>query len=95
MAQNGTVEKLLGAGAGWARMNAAVVSDLAGALNPMGGNGHGPDDWLDAWDPQYIRTTLTTGRPTNDNWAWEVSTLAKYDGSGLFFNPFLSTLFTS
>ena len=66
MAQNGTVEKLLGAGAGWARMNAAVVSDLASALNPMGGNGHGPDDWLDAWDPQYIRTTLPTLRLFSD-----------------------------
>jgi 1-acyl-sn-glycerol-3-phosphate acyltransferase len=66
MAENGTVEKLLGAGAGWARMNAAVVSDLASALNPMGGNGHGPDDWLDAWDPQYIRTTLPTLRLFSD-----------------------------
>jgi 1-acyl-sn-glycerol-3-phosphate acyltransferase len=66
MAQNGTVEKLLSAGAGWARMNAAVVSDLANALNPMGGNGHGPDDWLDAWDPQYIRTTLPTLRLFSD-----------------------------
>jgi 1-acyl-sn-glycerol-3-phosphate acyltransferase len=47
-------------------MNAAVVSDLAGALNPVGGNGHGPDDWLDAWDPQYIRTTLPTLRLFSD-----------------------------
>jgi 1-acyl-sn-glycerol-3-phosphate acyltransferase len=66
MAQNGTVERLLSAGAGWARMNAAVVSDLAGALNPVGGNGHGPDDWLDAWDPQYIRTTLPALRLFSD-----------------------------
>ena len=66
MAQNGTVEKLLGAGAGWARMNAAVVSDLGSALNPMSGNGHGPEDWLDAWDPQYIRTTLPTLRLFSD-----------------------------
>ncbi len=66
MPQNGTVEKLLGAGAGFARMNAAVVSDLASALNPMSGNGHGPDDWLDAWDPQYIRTTLPTLRLFSD-----------------------------
>ena len=62
MAENGTLEKLLSAGAGWARMNAAVVSDLANALDPAGGNGHGPDDWLDAWDPEYIRTTLPTLR---------------------------------
>ena len=66
MAQNGTLEKLLSAGAGWARMNAAVVSDLAGTLNPLGGNGHGPDDWLDAWDPNYIRTTLPTLRLFSD-----------------------------
>ena len=66
MAQNGTVEKLLGAGAGWARMNAAVVSDIGSALNPMSGNGHGPEDWLDAWDPQYIRTTLPTLRLFSD-----------------------------
>jgi 1-acyl-sn-glycerol-3-phosphate acyltransferase len=32
----------------------------------MGGNGHGPDDWLDAWDPQYIRTTLPTLRLFSD-----------------------------
>jgi 1-acyl-sn-glycerol-3-phosphate acyltransferase len=66
MAENGTLEKLLSAGAGWARMNAAVVGDLAGALNPVGGNGHGPDDWLDAWDPEYIRTTLPTLRLFSD-----------------------------
>jgi 1-acyl-sn-glycerol-3-phosphate acyltransferase len=66
MSQNGTLEKLLSAGAGWARMNAAVMSDLAGALSPVGGNGHAPDDWLDAWDPQYIRTTLPTLRLFSD-----------------------------
>ena len=66
MAGNGTLEKLLSAGAGWARMNAAVVSDLANALDPAGGNGHGPDDWLDAWDPEYIRTTLPTLRLFSD-----------------------------
>jgi 1-acyl-sn-glycerol-3-phosphate acyltransferase len=66
MAENGTLEKLLSAGAGWARMNAALVGDLAGALNPVSGNGHGPDDWLDAWDPEYIRTTLPTLRLFSD-----------------------------
>jgi 1-acyl-sn-glycerol-3-phosphate acyltransferase len=66
MAENGTLERLLSAGAGWARMNAAVVGDLAGALNPVGGNGHGPEDWLDAWDPEYIRTTLPTLRLFSD-----------------------------
>ena len=66
MAQNGTLEKLLSAGAGWARMNAAVVGDLASTLNPVDGNGHAPDDWLDAWDPEYIRTTLPALRLFSD-----------------------------
>ena len=66
MAENGTIEELLGAGAGWARMLAAAGGDVAGALNPVSGNGHGPDDWLDAWDPEYIRTTLPTLRLFSD-----------------------------
>jgi 1-acyl-sn-glycerol-3-phosphate acyltransferase len=66
MAENGRLEELLGAGAGWARMLAATGGDLAGALNPLSGNGHGPDDWLDAWDPEYIRTTLPTLRMFSD-----------------------------
>ena len=57
---------MLGAGAGWARMLAAAGGDVAGALNPLSGNGHGPDDWLDAWDPAYIRTTLPTLRMFSD-----------------------------
>ena len=66
MAQNGTFEELLGAGAGWARMIGVVAGDVAGTLNPVSGNGHGPDDWLDAWDPEYIRTTLPTLRLFSD-----------------------------
>jgi 1-acyl-sn-glycerol-3-phosphate acyltransferase len=66
MANNGTFDDLLGASAGWARMLGAVAGDVAGAVNPVGGNGHGPDDWLDAWDPQYIRTTLPTLRLFSD-----------------------------
>jgi 1-acyl-sn-glycerol-3-phosphate acyltransferase len=66
MAKNGTFDDLLGAGAGWARMLGAVAGDVAGAVNPVRGNGHGPDDWLDAWDPQYIRTTLPTLRLFSD-----------------------------
>jgi 1-acyl-sn-glycerol-3-phosphate acyltransferase len=66
MAQNGTLEEVLGAAAGWARMLAAAGGDAAGALNPVSGNGHGPDDWLDAWDPAYIRTTLPTLRMFSD-----------------------------
>jgi hypothetical protein len=39
MAQTGTLEELLGAGAGWARMLGAVAGDLAGALSPLAGHG--------------------------------------------------------
>jgi 1-acyl-sn-glycerol-3-phosphate acyltransferase len=66
MANNGTLEEVLGAGAGWARMFGAVAGDVAGAINPAGGNGHEPADWLDAWDPSYIRTTLPTLRLFSD-----------------------------
>jgi 1-acyl-sn-glycerol-3-phosphate acyltransferase len=66
MAENGMLEEVLGAGAGWARMMAAAGGDVAGALNPVSGNGHGPEDWLDAWDPRYIRTTLPTLRMFSD-----------------------------
>jgi 1-acyl-sn-glycerol-3-phosphate acyltransferase len=66
MAGNGTLEELLGAGAGWARMLGAVAGDVAGTLNPAAGNGHEPEDWLDAWDPEYIRTTLPTLRLFSD-----------------------------
>ncbi len=47
-------------------MLAAAGGDLAGALNPLSGNGHSPDDWLDAWEPEYIRTTLPTLRMFSD-----------------------------
>jgi Acyltransferase len=62
VAESGRIEKLLGAGAGLVRMNAAVAGDLASALNPLSRNDGTPDDWLDAWDPSYIRTTLPTLR---------------------------------
>ena len=39
MAESGRLEELLGAGAGWARMLAAAGGDVAGALNPVSGNG--------------------------------------------------------
>ncbi|HYN92202.1 MAG TPA: lysophospholipid acyltransferase family protein [Thermoleophilaceae bacterium] len=61
MDQDGILEGILGAGAGWARMARAAAEDMAGALNPLG-NGDEPADWLDAWDPDYIRKTLPTLR---------------------------------
>ena len=42
-------------------MLAAGAGDVAGALNPLSA-----DDWLDAWDPEYIRTTLPTLRMFSD-----------------------------
>lgn len=57
MAEEALIERVLGTAAGAARMAAAGAGDVAATLNPAG-NGHTPDDWLDAWDPAYIRTTL-------------------------------------
>jgi 1-acyl-sn-glycerol-3-phosphate acyltransferase len=57
MTRESIIERVLGAGAGYARMNAAVVSDLAGFLDPRA-NGGRADDPFDAWDPDYIRKTL-------------------------------------
>jgi 1-acyl-sn-glycerol-3-phosphate acyltransferase len=51
MAGEALIEQVLGAAAGSARMAAAAAEDVAGARKH-------PDDWLDAWDPAYIRTTL-------------------------------------
>lgn len=50
--------------------------------------------WTSAPFMQSIRDTFTTGRPSGDTWAWDVSTLAKYDSANLFSNPFLDQLFT-
>ncbi|MGH2804738.1 MAG: lysophospholipid acyltransferase family protein, partial [Thermoleophilaceae bacterium] len=58
MAQGGVLERLLGATAGSARMLAAVAGDVT--------NGERPADPLDAWDPEYIRTTLPTLRLFSD-----------------------------
>jgi 1-acyl-sn-glycerol-3-phosphate acyltransferase len=57
MAEEALIERVLETAAGAARMAAAGAGDVAASLNPAG-NGHAPDDWLDAWDPAYIRTTL-------------------------------------
>jgi 1-acyl-sn-glycerol-3-phosphate acyltransferase len=61
MAQDGILERLLGATAGSARMAAAMAGDMAGWLDPRS-NGDAPADPLDAWDPDYIRKTLPTLR---------------------------------
>jgi 1-acyl-sn-glycerol-3-phosphate acyltransferase len=66
MAQDGILERVLGATAGSARMAAAVAGDLAGWLDPRGGSGNGASDPLDAWDPAYIRKTLPALRLFSD-----------------------------
>jgi 1-acyl-sn-glycerol-3-phosphate acyltransferase len=62
MAQESLLERLLGAGAGSARMAAAMAGDTFGFL----ANGGGPADPLDAWDPDYIRKTLPALRLLSD-----------------------------
>jgi 1-acyl-sn-glycerol-3-phosphate acyltransferase len=64
MAQDGILERLLGATAGSARMAAAMAGDLAGWLDPR--NGSRPADPLEAWDPAYIRQTLPALRLFSD-----------------------------
>jgi 1-acyl-sn-glycerol-3-phosphate acyltransferase len=51
MAGETLIEQVLGAAAGSARMAAVATEDLVGLRSH-------PDDWLDAWDPAYIQTTL-------------------------------------
>jgi 1-acyl-sn-glycerol-3-phosphate acyltransferase len=51
MAGEGLVEQVLETAAGAARMAAAGAGDITRTAR-------NPDDWLDAWDPHYIRTTL-------------------------------------
>ena len=41
----------------------------------------------------HIRSTLSDGRSSSDDWAWEAATLKGLDAAGLFENPFLTTLF--
>ncbi len=50
--------------------------------------------WTDSTYITNVKQTLTTGRAADDTWAWEVSTLNKYDTGNLFTNPFLTSLFT-
>jgi 1-acyl-sn-glycerol-3-phosphate acyltransferase len=49
--QEALLEQVLETAAGAARMAAAGGGDVVRATRP-------PDDWFDAWDPGYIRTTL-------------------------------------
>ena len=41
----------------------------------------------------HVRSTLTQGRSSDDDWAWETVTLKGLDAGGLFGNPFLDMLF--
>jgi 1-acyl-sn-glycerol-3-phosphate acyltransferase len=49
--QEALLERVIGTAAGAARMAAVGGGDVVRATSP-------PDDWLDAWDPGYVRTTL-------------------------------------
>jgi 1-acyl-sn-glycerol-3-phosphate acyltransferase len=51
MADEALLEQIVATLAGAGRMAAVGGGDLVGATSR-------PDDWLDAWDPHYIRTTL-------------------------------------
>jgi hypothetical protein len=51
--------------------------------------------WTSSDYMESIRQAFTTGRGDQDNWNYEVATLAKYDKSNLFTNELLSTLFTT
>lgn len=42
---------------------------------------------------EHIRQTFTTSRESNDDWQYEISTLAKYDRYNLFLSPILENLF--
>jgi 1-acyl-sn-glycerol-3-phosphate acyltransferase len=55
-----TLERLLAATGGSARMAAAMAGDVFAA------NGAAPDDPLDAWSPDYIRRTLPALRLMSD-----------------------------
>jgi 1-acyl-sn-glycerol-3-phosphate acyltransferase len=51
MAEQALLERIIETAAGAARMAAVGGGDVVGATSR-------PDDWLDAWDPAYIRKTL-------------------------------------
>ncbi|RAM51620.1 MAG: FAD-linked oxidase [Hapalosiphonaceae cyanobacterium JJU2] len=54
-----------------------------------------PNDgpWTDPKFFERIRETFTVGRDSDDNWQYEVNTLAKYDRYNLFLSPLLKNLF--
>jgi hypothetical protein len=49
--------------------------------------------WTDPGFLEHVRQTLTAGRDPSDNWAYVLTTLAKYDKSHLFSSPLLDRLF--
>ena len=49
--------------------------------------------WTSGSFMENVRNNFTNGRNTNDNWAWEVATLTKYDAKNLFQSPLTSELF--
>lgn len=51
--------------------------------------------WTNPTFMEGIRNNLTVSRASNDNWAWEVATLAKYDASNIFQCPLTQTLFVN
>jgi 1-acyl-sn-glycerol-3-phosphate acyltransferase len=67
MTRESIVERVLGAGAGYARMNSAMAGDLVSFLDPRNGSsGDHEGDPFDAWDPDYIRKTLPALRMLAD-----------------------------
>jgi 1-acyl-sn-glycerol-3-phosphate acyltransferase len=58
----GIAGRVLGAAGATVRMTAAMAGDVADAANPFNGNGHTPDEWIEDWDPDYIRRTVPAMR---------------------------------
>jgi hypothetical protein len=51
--------------------------------------------WTNSDYMESVRQMFTTGRTDDNNWNYEVATLAKYDKSNLFTDELLGTLFTT
>ena len=56
------------------------------AYTPNGG------PWTDPKFLEQIRETFTISRESNDNWHYQLTTLAKYDRHNLFLSPLLQKL---